>query len=225
MVTSSNPVGTERSEMVGLGLQLGKASPVVDLFPESLFLETMPCKTHLCIGVGVISQESSFDKAYWCCRIAKAWSEHFKRQGCVVVPSESLPPLQATGMLSCPLVDVQHWDWLGEISEFDNPLPRRVVQDIASLSAIRSKYSSTWLDLGSLGNPRMRNLVKLCDGVVLVSEPDSICGKRIGGDRTVGDGNATEKPSIEQKRSPKQALDELRYSGCRVLGYWDVAIS
>jgi hypothetical protein len=122
-------------------------------------------------------------------------------------------------------VDVQHWDWLGEFSEFDKPLPSRVVQDIASLSAIRSKYSSTWLDLGSLGNPRMRNLAKLCDGVVLVSEPDSICGKRIGGDRIVGDGNATEKPSIERKRFLKQALDELRYSGCRVLGYWDIAIS
>ena len=54
MVTGSIPVGTERLEMVGLNVELGKQSPVVDLFPESLFLETIPCKTHLCIGVGVV---------------------------------------------------------------------------------------------------------------------------------------------------------------------------
>ena len=225
MVTGSIPVGTERLEMVGLNVELGKQSPVVDLFPERLFLETLPCKTHLCIGVGVVPQEGSFSDAYWSCRIAKAWSEHYNRQGCVVVPSKSLPILQETGMLSCPFVDVHHWDWLGEFSEFGKALPSDVVQDIASLSAIRSKYSATWLDLGGLGSPTMSNLAKLCDGVLLVAEPDLICGKTMGGERTVGAGNAGGKPAVERKRFLKQALGDLRYSGCRVLGYWDVAIS
>ena len=225
MVTGSIPVGTERLKMVGLNVELGKQTPVVDLFPESLFLETIPCKTHLCIGVGVVPQEGSFSETYWSCRIAKAWSEHFKRQGCVVVPSKSLPLLQETGMLSCPFVDVHRWDWLGEFSEFDKSLPSNVVQDIASLSAIRSKYSATWLDLGGLGSPRMSNLAKLCDGVLLVVEPDLICGKAMGGVRTVGAGTAGGKPPVERKRFLKQALGDLLYSGCRVLGYWDVAIS
>jgi hypothetical protein len=225
MVVSSIPVGSERLEMDRLSMEYGNQTPVVDLFPASTFLETMPSKMQLCIGVGVVSKRGSFREGYWSCRIAKAWSEHFMRQGCVVMPGKSALPLREACIPSSPFVDLHYWDWLGEFVEFDKTLPRNVVQDIASLSAIRSKYGATWLDLGGLGGPRMSNLAKLCDGVVLVSEPDDCACERTVGLGTVGKRSGREKSTVERKRFLREALGDLHDSGCRVLGYWDVTVS